>query len=80
MLIVLEVYLIMGLMLSIPEFISDVKCIIQSRKENGFEGIIIEILPFVDWIAVILRFLVITAFWSIIIIGFLIANKVKKTD
>jgi len=76
----LEIYLIVGLMFSIPEWISDVRCIIRSRKEHGFEGIIIEMFPFVDWIVIALRFLVITAFWSIIIIGYLIVDKAKKTD
>jgi len=75
----LEIYLIMGLMLSIPEWISDVLCIIQSRKENGLKGIIIERFSAFDWIACMFRFLVITTLWLIIIAVTLIVNKVKKT-
>lgn len=75
----LEIYLIMGLMLSIPEYFSDACCIIKSRKENGLKGIFIEQIPCLDWLAICFRFLVITAFWLIIIGVYLIVNKVKKT-
>lgn len=75
----LEIYLIMGLMLSIPEYFSDARYIIKSRKENGLEGIFIEQIPSLDWLVICFRFLVITAFWLIIIGVYLIVNKVKKT-
>jgi len=77
---IMYIYLIMGLMISLPELISDIRCIIQSRKEDGYEGIIIEVFPLFDWIACIFRFLVLTTLWLVIIEVTLIVNKVKKTD
>jgi len=75
----LEIYLIMGLMLSIPEYFSDARYIIKSRKENGLKGIFIEQIPGLDWLVICFRFLVITVFWSVIVVGYLIVNKIKKT-
>ena len=80
--LILKIYFIIGLMISLPEFVSDLYWYIRCKIENGlYDGIFVDYLPLIDLalslILIIFRFAVITCLWLPIIVISEICDRVK---